>query len=72
MARRRDLPAVPPGPEFGRSCLVGLLRRLQARDVGDPGRPGAHPEHAERPRRAADGPRTGRACRSGLRARPCS
>ncbi|MEJ8671100.1 hypothetical protein WKI71_29995 [Streptomyces sp. MS1.AVA.1] len=30
MARRRDLSAVPPGPEFGRPCLVGLLRRLQA------------------------------------------
>ncbi|MDV9193019.1 hypothetical protein R6L23_33240, partial [Streptomyces sp. SR27] len=63
MARRRDLPAVPPGPEFGRSCLVGLLRRLQAGSVGDPGRPGRH-HHSERVRRAADGPRTGRACRS--------
>ncbi|WP_346657006.1 hypothetical protein [Streptomyces sp. F001] len=36
VARRRDLSAVPPGPEFGRPCLVGLLRRLQA---GGPVRP---------------------------------
>ncbi|HEY9367762.1 MAG TPA: hypothetical protein VIU94_04805, partial [Streptomyces sp.] len=47
MARRRDLPAVPPGPEFGRPCLVGLLRRLQAgrrgccRRRGEAGRRGS-------------------------------
>ena len=33
VACRRDLPAVPAGPQLGRQGLVGLLRRLPARRV---------------------------------------
>ncbi|KDN83511.1 alpha-ketoglutarate decarboxylase [Kitasatospora cheerisanensis KCTC 2395] len=64
MARRRDLPAVPPGPGLGRPCLVGLFRRLQARYRGDSSDPGRNSG------RLPAGPRCRSRCRCSGRARP--